>query len=619
MWDSVNRLIKLCETNPQNRYPNQGSTIGITKNYSNQESTNTNKISITYQNKEFINKVTDDSPDKKLYDGGTCKNVYPLESTGENVKYEENSAGSAGPLQVVRSTSSDGRSGGQRIPAGAVKFMAVVTRGGTLPRGHAHVCGAYVGTWFEKNGTWTYDGQPRVRPALDQGGDAVRRADVYTVDTAIISMKDFDVWDFENRTLERKDRFRILQNLRDYVDENGGVIDDCKFELYPTAVSELYSPPRLTAKARSLGLRPGLAIDLDTGWDLSVPAQQKAAAQHIEDEDPELLMMSPECKRFSQLQALNDQRRDPNVVDDEFHRARRHLRFCRRMARQRYDKGKGFAFEAPWSAGTWKEDDVKEILSWPGVRLVRTDMCAHGMIVPSLGRGGIQEGLFNKKPTGILTNVDEIAEVMAKARCPDNHQHGDLIGGTARQAQVYPDKFCKAILTGLRKHLERRGALRRVSLGLTVEAPVPDVNNGYSLGEQIADLIVERVKWEVPDDVDILQRVAAYPASAWDDARRAEEAERNLQDMDWSTREPVVGEDPFMDELDRIDEDQSMKEPTPQEKREILKIHKALAHPKNVELARALRHTGAKPHLVRWARHGLQCPVCLARPRPKAP
>jgi hypothetical protein len=309
-----------------------------------------------------------------------------------------------------------------------------------------------------------------VRPALDRDGDAVRRADVYTVDTAIIGMKDLDVWDIENRTLERKDRYRILQNLRNYVNEIGGVIDDCQIEVYPTAVSELYSPPRVTAKARSLGLRPGLAIDLDTGWDLSILEQQREAERRIEDEDPELLMMSPECKRFSQLQALNDKRRDPNVIDDEFRRARRHLRFCRRMARQRYDKGKGFAFEAPWSAGTWKEDDVKEMLSWPGVQLVRTDMCAHGMSVPSLGDGGIQEGLLNKKPTGILTNVAEIAEVLARARCSGNHRHGDLIGGTARQAQIYPDQFCKAILTGLRKHLERRGALKRVSFGVSVEA-----------------------------------------------------------------------------------------------------------------------------------------------------
>ena len=27
--------------------------------------------------------------------------------------------------------------------------MAVVTRGGTLPQGQAHVCGACVGTWFD--------------------------------------------------------------------------------------------------------------------------------------------------------------------------------------------------------------------------------------------------------------------------------------------------------------------------------------------------------------------------------------------------------------------------------------------------------------------------------------
>ena len=49
-----------------------------------------------------------------------------------------------------------------------------------------------------------------------------------------------------------------------------------------------------------------------------------------------------------------------------------------------------------------------------------------------------------------------------------------------------------------------------------------------------------------------------------------------------------------------------------------MKIHRNLGHPNNKELARALKHAGAKRHIIRWALKSLRCPVCETRKQPAA-
>ena len=49
----------------------------------------------------------------------------------------------------------------------------------------------------------------------------------------------------------------------------------------------------------------------------------------------------------------------------------------------------------------------------PDTQLVRTDMCAHGLtILGRLAEGGRSSSALVMKPTGILTNVREIADVL---------------------------------------------------------------------------------------------------------------------------------------------------------------------------------------------------------------
>ena len=69
-------------------------------------------------------------------------------------------------------------------------------------------------------------------------------------------------------------------------------------------VMELYSPARVTEQAQIFGLRPGEAMDLKTGWNFDREEDWRAAKTCLRDHKPLLLVESPMCTMFSQLQSM---------------------------------------------------------------------------------------------------------------------------------------------------------------------------------------------------------------------------------------------------------------------------------------------------------------------------
>ncbi len=53
-----------------------------------------------------------------------------------------------------------------------------------------------------------------------------------------------------------------------------------------------------------------------------------------------------------------------------------------------------------------------------------------------------------RKPTGFMTNSLEIDRQLER-KCDGMHRHIVLVGGRAKQAEVYPEELCKGILKGL--------------------------------------------------------------------------------------------------------------------------------------------------------------------------
>ena len=92
-------------------------------------------------------------------------------------------------------------------------------------------------------------------------------------------------------------------------------------------VSEIYSPPRVTAATKLLPeLRcvPGFALDLTVKdedgrpWDFDVAENCQRAREMVLTQRPMLLVGSPMCTAFSTWQYINRRKRDPLVVSREF-------------------------------------------------------------------------------------------------------------------------------------------------------------------------------------------------------------------------------------------------------------------------------------------------------------
>ncbi|CAK0896643.1 unnamed protein product, partial [Prorocentrum cordatum] len=69
-------------------------------------------------------------------------------------------------------------------------------------------------------------------------------------------------------------------------------------------LQEVFNPGEFAKGAPKFNLKPGVAMDLMTGWDFRLEEQRKRARAEIEEGDPAFFIMSPVCAPFSQLMEL---------------------------------------------------------------------------------------------------------------------------------------------------------------------------------------------------------------------------------------------------------------------------------------------------------------------------
>ena len=211
-------------------------------------------------------------------------------------------------------------------------------------------------------------------------------------------------------------------------------------------LSEIYSPPRITARAARHGLKGGWALDITSNdengipWDFDVPPMREKARALVRETKPTLLVWCPMCTWFCALQNLNFPRMDPAVVKAGLQKATRHLEFVCELYREQVRGGRYFLHEHPLTATSWRLPCVQEVMGMPQVMTVVADMCCFGMVARETdGTTGLV-----KKPTRWLTNCACIAACLSR-RCSMDHQHVTLLGGKAKAAAIYPDKLCDEI------------------------------------------------------------------------------------------------------------------------------------------------------------------------------
>ena len=217
-------------------------------------------------------------------------------------------------------------------------------------------------------------------------------------------------------------------------------------------VSEIYSPPRVVAMARKLGMKGGMSLDLtvpgENGyvWDFSKKSCRDEAMALVTRDKPLFLMMSPECTPYSIIQGINMRTEKGRAkVEAARRKGDIHLRFCVRLAELQMSSGRYFIYEHPQSAASWATPAIQELMAMPGVYRTELDQCEFGLMsTDELGSAPA------RKPTSLLTNSVEVHRTMGR-KCRGGHRHVHLMKGRAKAAAQYPPEFCRALCRGMRR------------------------------------------------------------------------------------------------------------------------------------------------------------------------
>jgi len=100
-----------------------------------------------------------------------------------------------------------------------------------------------------------------------------------------------------------------------------------------TGIHEIYSPKRVNAMAELMGLIPGMSLDLTNNdidakpWDFNIEEKRGRAERLVREKKALLLIGSPMCSAFSQIQNLNFARMTPAEVDQVVKYGTKHLEF----------------------------------------------------------------------------------------------------------------------------------------------------------------------------------------------------------------------------------------------------------------------------------------------------
>ena len=160
-------------------------------------------------------------------------------------------------------------------------------------------------------------------------------------------------------------------------------------------VMELFSPPpRVTAEILE-GQREGLyqtlfvttpsSYDLETGWDFFNVNDRRQFWKDLAQQDPDVVIMTPECKGFSCLMNVNWDRMSSAERKELETRAMVMFQFCIQVAEHRIRRGKFFVLEQPDKVTSWNTHAARWLSKQREVLHLSFDQCAAGLQVSEEG------------------------------------------------------------------------------------------------------------------------------------------------------------------------------------------------------------------------------------------
>ena len=168
----------------------------------------------------------------------------------------------------------------------------------------------------------------------------------------------------------------------------------------------------------------------------------------IDAHEPLLFIGSPMRTACSDIQNLNNAKRDPAVVQAELAKARVHLACCCHLYQKQINRGAYFLHEHPALATSWRERQVQEFLQRVGVQRIVADQRQLGQQSDS--------GDPILKPSGFMSNAPELLTSLDR-RCFGKHglcfrpregRHAERLGKKVQRAAIFQEGLCLAILRG---------------------------------------------------------------------------------------------------------------------------------------------------------------------------
>ena len=181
-------------------------------------------------------------------------------------------------------------------------------------------------------------------------------------------------------------------------------------------VAELFSPPRFAKLAREKGF-DGLSYDILQGCDLLDKKTQAEVSKQLDEANPELLVLSPECKHWGGWYRLNQTKLSLVEQVTNKKKAEAQATFCVAQAKRQIKRGGRVLLEHPWSSGLWSFPPVKKLLKQ--MRLCKASMCAYDLKCPD-------SGLPILKNTGLAVSHEDM--VSRAAQCPGHSEHRVIAG-----------------------------------------------------------------------------------------------------------------------------------------------------------------------------------------------
>lgn len=255
-----------------------------------------------------------------------------------------------------------------------------------------------------------------------------------------------------DRHMTKAEKRQVRKSLEQLIQDETQIID--VFTVTITGdqqeqqdLMEVFSTPHITATAQKLSLRAEHAYDIKMGCDLRSPAARARVMETIKKKKPRMVVVCPPCGPFSTLQRLRKNRGE--VYQQAKREAIELLEFAMDICAHQHAHGHKFVFEHPWLAEPWQQPAVQRVLQLSGVTKVQLHQCMFGL-------KDVSSRIPHKKPTGIITNCEEVAKRVQRL-CDGSHDHEPIFGTVytadgwkkrSELAQRYPKGLVNAIIAG---------------------------------------------------------------------------------------------------------------------------------------------------------------------------